>query len=55
MSILSKADADINGDIEVKQLNIINKGKQRITLTGKAESIYVHDKDDSNLQLSLNK
>lgn len=55
MSILSKADADINGDIEVKQLSIINKGKQRITLTGKAESIYVHDKDDSNLQLSLNK
>lgn len=53
MTILSKADADIRGDVEVGALNIVNQGTQHIFITGKAESVYVQNKDDHNVLLNL--
>lgn len=55
MTILSKADADIRGDVEVEKLNIINEGSQHIFITGKANDVYVQNKDDHNLLLNLDK
>ena len=53
MTILSKADADIRGDVEVGALNIVNQGTQHIFITGKAENVSVQNKDDHNVLLNL--
>lgn len=52
-SIYSCSSANINANINVKNLIVINEGKQKIKLTGKAQMVRFKNPNDPNLTNEL--
>ena len=48
-TIYSRSSANINANINVKNLVVINDGKQKMKLTGKAQNVAIKNPQDLNL------
>ena len=48
-TLYSRSSATINANVNVKNLVIINDGKQTMKLTGKAQNVRIKDPNDMNL------
>ncbi len=54
-TIYSRSSANINANIDVKNLVVINDGKQKMKLTGKAQHVVIKNPNDLNLINELTK
>lgn len=54
-TIYSRSAANINANVNVKNLIVINDGNQKMKLTGKAQHLRIKDPSDINLINELNK
>ena len=48
-TLYSRSSATINANVNVKNLVVINDGKQTMKLTGKAQNVRIKDPNDMNL------